>query len=458
MAIIAPSRDSVTTINEDGSRRFIHIASVTGRFTTWRLLVGVAIMVVYAALPWIPINGNPAVFLDIANRQFHLMGLTFVLQDLWVAFFLISGVGFSLFYITALAGRVWCGWACPQTVFLDIVHRIERFFEGDAPARQRLDRQPWTLMKTFRRGGKAITLFVFALLIAHVFISYFVSLPRLYAMMREGPTQHFGAFAFVFLVAGALWFNFAWFREQFCIVLCPYGRLQSALIDDHSMVIGYDVKRGEPRGKKGTEGAGDCIDCHRCVAVCPTGIDIRQGLQMECIGCAACVDACDSIMDKLQRPRGLVRYSSMNGLVGKATKIIRPRIILYTGLMALGALAMTFSLSTLSPATVTVTRMPGVSYILSPDGQVRNQYLVRVQNKRNQPQHFDLRVSAPVPVQVSESTAGLDIPAHGEQLTPLIIAVPRADFRGDFHLEVRAEIPGRGTVFRKNVPFIGPDK
>ncbi len=457
MPVVNPSRDSVTTINDDGSRRFIHTASVAGRFTTWRALVGLAIMVVYAGLPWIPINGNPAVFLDIVSRQFHLMGLTFVLQDLWVAFFLVSGVGFALFYLTALLGRVWCGWACPQTVFLDVVHRIERFFEGDAPAREQLDRSPWTLRKLLRRGGKMLTLAVFALLIAHVFISYFVSIPRLYSMMRQGPFENFGAFTFVFIVAAALWFNFAWFREQFCIVLCPYGRLQSALIDNHTLVIGYDPGRGEPRGKKGTAGAGDCIDCRRCVAVCPTGIDIRQGLQMECIGCAACVDACDAIMDKLERPRGLVRYSSMNGLVGKATKIVRPRIILYTGLMLLGATAMTFSLSTLRPATITVTRMPGVSYILA-EGQVRNQYLLRVQNKRNQPQHFNFSVSSPVPVQVSESDAGLDVPAHGEQLTPLIIALPRADFRGDFHLEVSADIPGRGTVFRKSVPFIGPDK
>jgi cytochrome c oxidase accessory protein FixG len=457
MPVLAPNRDNVTTINEDGSRRFLHPAQVRGRFTNWRSLVGVVLIAIYAALPWIPINGNPAVFLDLEHRQFHYFGLTFVLQDLWVGFFLVSGLGFSLFFVTALLGRVWCGWACPQTVFLDVVHRIEGWFEGDAPQQRRLDEQPWTFEKMLRRGGKQLAFGLLSFLIAHIFLSYFVSLPRLYRMMTQAPGENWTSFVFVFLVTGALWFNFAWFREQFCIVLCPYGRLQSALIDNHSMVIGYDSNRGEPRGKKGTPGAGACVDCLRCVQVCPTGIDIRQGLQMECIGCAACIDACDLVMDKLQRPRGLIRYSSLNGLMGKATKIIRPRIILYTVLMAMGAVAMTLSLSTLRPATITVTRMPGVSYILTEAG-VRNQYLVRVQNKRNQPQHFNLSVATSLPVQVSEIEGGVDVPAHGEQLTPLIVVLPRAEFHGPFKFEVVADIPGRGVIFRKAVPFIGPDK
>lgn len=457
MSAVAPSRESVTTINDDGSRRFIHVSSVTGRFSKWRTIVGLLLIAGYAGLPWIRINGNPAVFLDVLHRQFHILGLTFVMQDLWVAFFLVSGLAFSLFFATALLGRVWCGWACPQTVFLDVVRRIERWFEGDAPARDRLDRAPWTMGKIARRGGKSVAFGLFALAIAHIFLSYFVSIPELYHMMTSAPTEHWSAFLFVFAVGAGLWFNFAWFREQFCIVLCPYGRLQSALIDNHSMVIGYDTKRGEPRGKRGTPGAGDCVDCRRCVAVCPTGIDIRQGLQIECIACAACVDACDGIMEKLKRPRGLIRYTSLDGLLGKPTKIIRPRIILYTALMALGAIVMTISLSTLRPATITVTRMPGVSYVLA-DGMVRNQYLVRVQNKRNQPQHFNLHVVAPVPVTVSELASGVEVPALGEELTPLVVMQPQAAFQGAFKIEVSADVTGRGVVFRKLVPFIGPDK
>lgn len=250
MPLTTPTLESVTTIREDGSRRFIHPAGVHGRFTTWRAVFGLLVLLTYVALPWIPINGNPAVFLDIAHRQFHFFGLTFVMQDLWVAFFLVSGVGFTLFYVTALLGRVWCGWACPQTLFLDTIRRFERWIEGGAPEREKLDRMPWTLEKTLRRGTKQVVFALFALLIAHVFLSYFVSLPRLYQMMRHSPGENWSSFLFVFLIAAALWFNFAWFREQFCIVICPYGRLQSALIDNDSLVIGYDTKRGEPRGKK----------------------------------------------------------------------------------------------------------------------------------------------------------------------------------------------------------------
>ncbi|MES2307644.1 MAG: cytochrome c oxidase accessory protein CcoG, partial [Verrucomicrobiota bacterium] len=307
-----PSRESVTTINDDGSRRFVYPADVSGIFTLLRRIVGYSLIALYAALPWIPINGNPAVFLDLKENQFHLFGLTFVGQDIWLGFFVVSGVVFSLYYVTALLGRVWCGWACPQTVFLDhVVRRIERFVEGTAVERRTLASEPWNPRKIRLYAIKHILYFILAFVIAHVFLSYFISLPKLYRMMLVNPWENGTYFLQAMFVTGVLYFNFAWFREQFCIVLCPYGRFQSALIDDHSVIIGYDEKRGEPRGKVGTEGAGDCIDCLRCVQVCPTGIDIRQGLQIECIGCSNCVDACNEVMKKIDRPPGLIRYDSL---------------------------------------------------------------------------------------------------------------------------------------------------
>lgn len=455
MTLLVPNRDSVTTIADDGSRRFVHPADVRGRFTRWRTLAGLVLTAIYVGLPWLRINGNPAVFFDIANRQFHLFGFTLVTQDLWLAFFLISGLGFWIFFITALMGRVWCGWACPQTVFLDIIRRIERWIEGTAPRRRQLDRAPWTAEKTLRRGLKYAVFAAFALLLAHVFLSYFVSLPGLYSMMREAPGQHWGAFVFVFLMGAALWFDFAWFREQFCIVICPYGRLQSALIDAHSLVIGYDTRRGEPRGRKGTPGAGDCVNCLRCVQVCPTGIDIRQGLQMECIGCAACVDACDTVMEKIGRPRGLVRYTSLNALAGKATRIIRPRILLYTALMLLGAAALTAGLSTLHAATVSFTRMTGAPYFLD-DASVRNQFMLRVINKRNRAETFHVEfVGAPNEL-THTGAESIALPPLGEQVRPIVVSMPRGAVRAEFPVKVRVVSADGRTSIEKTLPFIGP--
>ena len=456
---VSPTLDSVTTIRDDGSRRFIHPATVQGRFTRMRAIAGLLLLAVYVALPWIPVGGHPAVFLDVEERRFHLFGLTFVTQDLWLAFFVITGVGFSLFYITSMLGRVWCGWACPQTVFLDIVRFIERTVEGDAAARRRLDDLPWTGEKTLRRGGKLLLIGVFAFLIAHVFLSYFVSIPRLYDMMRHSPREHWGAFLFVFAMTGALWFDFAWFREQFCIIMCPYGRIQSALTDDHTMIIGYDSQRGEPRGKRGTAGAGGCIDCRRCVQVCPTGIDIRHGLQLECIGCAACVDACDSVMQKIERPRGLIRYDSLNGLKRLPRKFIRPRVIAYTFLLLLGAAVMTYSFSTFKPATITLVRMTGAPSLLEGD-KVRNQFVIRVINKRDEPAAFRMDVlDAPAGVAVTGADAPFTVEPLGEKLMPVVLTFPREKMgagRGEFPVRIRVTGADGKLTLEKTATFLGP--
>jgi cytochrome c oxidase accessory protein FixG len=450
-----PTLESVTTINEDGSRRFIHPASVTGRFARWRTVMAIALTALYVVLPWIQINGNPALFLDLGQRQFHYFGLTFLGQDVWIAFFVLSGLGFCLFYVTALLGRVWCGWACPQTVFLDIARRIDRWCEGDAPARRRLDQSPWTLNKTVRRGAKHLLYFAFSFLLAHVLLSYFVSLPRLYGMMTHAPGENWAVFVFVFLITGALWFDLAWFREQFCIVLCPYGRLQSALIDSDSLVVGYDTKRGEPRGKLGTEGAGDCVDCLRCVHVCPTGIDIRQGLQMECIGCTACIDACDAVMTKLERPAGLIRYDSRRGFEGKATRWLRPRILLYTGLALLGAGALTAATSTLKSAAVGVTRVTGVPYAVEA-GVVRNQFFLRLLNKRNAPVTFQVEIAGgPASLRWSGVDGGVTVAPLGEEMRPLVLTLPRADLHAELPLRVIIR-SSDGTVMEKPITFLGP--
>lgn len=450
-----PNLDTVTTINDDGSRNFVHPADVKGRFTTLRAISGYIILAVYVLFPCIPINGYPAVFFDFAHRQLHLFGFTFLSQDFWLAFFLITGLGFTLFYVTALWGRIWCGWACPQTVLIEqIFRRIERLIEGDSRARRTLDNSAWTPDKVVKRSAKYFIFFLLAWIISHIFISYFVSMHDLMKMMQESPSENWGLFLFVMALTAALLFDFIWFREQFCIVLCPYGRLQSVLIDDDSVVIGYDKKRGEPRGKPSTEGTGDCVDCHRCVAVCPTGIDIRQGLQIECIGCSNCVDACDQIMDKLKRPRGLIRYDSAHGFDGQKTKVIRPRIILYTFLLVLGAVVMTLSLSTFKSATVTLVRAIGAPYYLTEEG-VRNQYLLRVFNKQTHPMTFNLRVAkGPTSLKTSGLEHSIEIPPLGEVKVNLTAVMPKGTYTGPFSFEV--ETVSEKFSNTQALPFLGP--
>jgi cytochrome c oxidase accessory protein FixG len=486
----APTVDSVTTIRADGSRRDIHPADVHGRFTISRRLVAWVLIAVYLLLPWIPVNGAPAVFLDVAERRFHFFGFTLAAQDMWLLFFGVSGLGFALFFLTALFGRLWCGWACPQTVFLEhVFRRIERWIDGDATQRRASAVAPLTAAKAVRAVIKHGLYFLVALLITHLFLAYFVSLPQLWAYMQEAPRENWAAFVFVFVAAGLLYFNFAWFREQLCIVICPYGRLQSAMTDDHSLVIGYDTKRGEPRGKLRTEdrvqktedrqagaqpasalssvlrppssgdaaAVGDCIDCNRCVQVCPTGIDIRQGLQLECIGCAACIDACDEVMTRVERPKGLIRYDSFVGLGGGRTRWIRPRILVYGVLLLVGATVAIYAFSTVRPANFLVYRMTGSAYFVD-KADVRNQFLVRIVNKRAVPATFTVHAAGLPAGAVQNGFAGtVTIPAMGEQVGPLVLTVNRRDYHGPFGFTVSVQDDARTFELARKVEFMGPD-
>lgn len=452
-----PSIDSVTSINEDGSRYFIHPADVSGFWTRWRRLSAWLLIGVFIALPTVQIGGHPAVFLDVLGRKFHLFGLTLMFQDLWLLFFLITGVGFTLFLITAIVGRIWCGWGCPQTVFLDhVFRRIERIIDGDAMARRKLEDAPWTLGKGFRRVLKHGIFFVLAAAIAHLFLSYFVSLPTLWTMMHQAPTENWKLFVFVFGLTGVMYFDFAWFREQFCIVLCPYGRLQSALIDDNSIVIGYDEKRGEPRGKAGTT-TGDCIDCRRCVQVCPTGIDIRQGLQLECIACEACIDACDEVMVRLHRPKGLIRHDSLNALAGKVTRFLRPRLVLYCFFALAGASVFLWATQQVKPVILSVVRMQGAPYIRDA-GVIRNNLYLRLANKRSGAHEYRIEIDSPVAGVVSTGATTHPIKLEGGQeiQEPLIVTVPDGEFRGVFDLTIRVVGESGLVESERKMPFLGP--
>ncbi|MEY5025103.1 MAG: cytochrome c oxidase accessory protein CcoG [Verrucomicrobiota bacterium] len=458
---IRPSLDSVTTFGTTGKRTTLYPSVSPGPFLNARTLVGVLLVGLFLSLPWIPIGGAPAVFLDVASQRFHLFGLTFLPQDLWLAFFIITGLGFTLFAITALWGRIWCGWACPLTVFLDLVRRVERWLEGNGPERKRFDTEPWGAGKILRRLLKHAAMGGLALVLAHGVLAYFVSLPSLGDMMRHSPSAHFRAFLLVSALTLLLWFNFAWFREQFCIVLCPYGRLQSVLTDEHSLVIGYDSRRGEPRSpvrsSPSHETRGDCIDCLKCVQVCPTGIDIRQGLQLECIGCAACLDACNGVMEKLDRPKGLIRYDSLAGLRGLPKKFWRPRIVLYSALILLGSTAFGLGLSTLRPAAVSLTRIPGPPYFLEGE-TLRNQFLLRIINKRSVPAQLRWHIEGPAPEGLAiQGALEETINRWDEALSPLVVTLPRRDWKPHAPLQLVITDADGKPIARKPLALLGPD-
>jgi cytochrome c oxidase accessory protein FixG len=457
-APLKPNRDTVTTIREDGSRPFVYTADAPGRFRRARRITAGLLIAVYLLLPWIPVGGYPAVFLDVAHRRFHLFGLTLAAQDLWLLFFLISGVGFGLFFITALLGRVWCGWACPQTVFLDHVFRVvERWIEGDAVTRRQLAAAPLTAGKMARKVLKHTLYIILSATIAHLFLAYYISIPTVWSMMRASPGENWASFVFIAAATGIMYFNFAWFREQLCIVLCPYGRLQSVLTDDNTLAIGYDWRRGEPRGRAGTAGSGDCIACDRCVHVCPTAIDIRQGLQLECIGCAACVDACDEVMGRLGRPKGLIRYDSLAALAGKTTRWIRPRTVLYGVFLLAGVCMASWGISGVRPAALSVTRMIGAPYYV--DGEiVRDQFLVRIVNKRTEPVSFRLSVRG---LPEGATAQGIDgtvaVGPLGEETHPLIIEKARGRGPANFPFRVAAGDAGGHFTIERGMQFLGPE-
>jgi cytochrome c oxidase accessory protein FixG len=421
-----PILQGSTALRSDGGRTFVVPADVNGRFWWRRRVIFTVLVAIYVALPWLQVGGHPAVFLDLAHRTFYLFGGTFNAQDFWMSFFLLSGIGFTLIVATALWGRVWCGYACPQTVFLDGLYRqIERLIEGPRNVRLKRDQAGFSLERALRKLLKHGAFVALSFLVAHVFLSYFTSLHGLFAMMKTGPLAHPEAFAWALGTTALMYFNFAWFREQLCIVICPYGRLQSVLTDPDTLVIGYDAQRGEPRGKLKEQGKGDCVDCGRCVVVCPTGIDIRNGLQLECIGCAACIDACDEVMDKVGRPRGLIRYDSQQGLTGKAKRFMRPRVYLYAFLGALGLTVAAASLRTHSPFEANLLRLSGAPFVLENEAtRVRNALELHLVNKRGEAVSFRLRANEAPGMDYVLAQRELTLEAMGSVRIPVFVSAP----------------------------------
>ncbi|HEU4566167.1 MAG TPA: cytochrome c oxidase accessory protein CcoG [Gemmatimonadaceae bacterium] len=417
------------TLNEDGTRRWIRPKPSHGKLHARRRVVAYALMVVFFLIPHLRIGGKPAILLDLPRRQFTLFGTTFLPTDTLLLMLLLASIIITIFLLTALFGRVWCGWACPQTVYMEFLFRpIERWLEGGRSGSLGLDRERRHFHP--RRLLKYAIYLGLALFLAHTFLAYFVGTEQLAVWVRRSPAEHPTSFFVMAFTTGLIFFDFAYFREQTCLVACPYGRLQSVLLDRQSLIVAYDVARGEPRmkGKARPEGAGDCIDCGACVLTCPTGIDIRDGLQMECIHCTQCADACDAVMEKIGKPTGLIRYSSQDSLAGRARHMLRPRVVLYPAALALFVGAFIYTLATKADADVTILRGLGAPYQVQAGDLVSNQIRVKIANRSSSDRAYHIAVAGAEGATVIAPENPLRVPAGETATTSLFVVLPEDAF------------------------------
>jgi cytochrome c oxidase accessory protein FixG len=440
-------------------RRKIYPRAVRGWFAAWRWALVWATQVVFYGGAWLTWNERQAVLFDIAHRKFYLFGLVFWPQDIIYLAVLLIVSALSLFLFTALAGRLWCGYACPQTVYTEIFLWIERRIEGDRNARMRLDEKGPLARKILLKTAKHAAWLALALWTGFTFVGYFTPIRDLFAGIASfsfGPWEGFWILFYGFATYG----NAGWMREQVCKYMCPYARFQSAMFDKDTLVITYDAKRGEPRGKnagkKAATAAGDCVDCGICVQVCPTGIDIRDGLQYECIGCAACIDGCDQVMDKVGRPRQLIRYTTTHALEGQPTRVLRPRVLVYAGILGALLAVAGVSLALRLPLKVDVIR-DRAAISREVEGEIENVYRLQIMNTEERARAYLISADGLPGLHVwGEGTTG--VPAAAARMVPVRLRIDAAQARpGTYHIEFTVATLGDAggpTVHEKSVFII----
>jgi cytochrome c oxidase accessory protein FixG len=474
MADAAEPREQIVWLYE--KQKKIYPRAVSGWFAGWRWTLVWATQLVFYGLPWLQWNDRQAVLFELASRRFYIFGFVLYPQDFIYLTALLLISAYALFLFTAVAGRLWCGYACPQTVYTEIFLWIERKFEGDRMKRMKLDAGPWTVEKLWRKGGKQAAWIAVALWTGFTFVGYFTPIKVLWT---EAMTLDFGPWEWfwVLFYALATYGNAGFLREQVCKYMCPYARFQSAMLDKDTLIVTYDAARGEPRGTRGRKTdlaaakLGHCIDCNLCVDVCPTGIDIRKGLQYECIGCAACIDVCQGVMDKMQYPRGLIRYDTQNGLQQQLSRsqewrrVLRPRVLIYSAILLVVSTAVLFSLVLRTPFKVDVVRDRAALARIVEDGRIENVYRLQIMNASERAQRYRIAVGGLSGVQLAGAgTEEVEVGAAAARWVPVAVQVaPEAAqaagagaHRIDFTITQQADADGQRWQRDERTTFIIP--
>ncbi|MEH6763331.1 cytochrome c oxidase accessory protein CcoG [Aequorivita antarctica] len=460
-------RDSIGTVTEEGKRAWVYPKKPSGKLYQYRKYVSYFLLAFLFAAPFVKINGNQFLLFNVLERRFNIFGFPFWPQDFYLfVIMMIIGVVFIIFF-TAAFGRIFCGWICPQTIFMEMVfRRIEYWIDGDRGAQIRLAKQKWNAEKIRKRVLKWIVFFIISFLIANIFLAYFIGSDRLLQYVFEGPLDHISTLISLFVFTAVFYFIFAWFREQVCIIACPYGRLQGVLLDNKSIIVAYDHKRGEKevgraKFKKNEDreasGKGDCIDCFQCVNVCPTGIDIRNGTQLECVNCTACIDECDSIMEAVNLPKGLIRYASEENIEKKAPFKFTPRLKGYVAVLVILIGVLTGMLFLRSDVEANILRLPGQLYEHKADNIISNVFTYKLLNKTTKNiENIHFKLKSPKGTIHAVKQGEIIVPAQNLAEGTLFIEINNSVLSGDKNRAVIEVYSGKDLIETTSVTFLGP--
>jgi len=456
-------RNSIGTVDEKGKRLWVYAKKPSGHYHRLRIVVTIVLLSLLFAGPFIRIHGQPLLLLNIFERKFVILGQAFWPQDfVLLAITLITFFVFIILF-TVVFGRIWCGWMCPQTLFMEMVFRkIEYWLEGDANEQRRLNDGPMTGNKLWRKGVKHLLFISISILIAHTAMAYLIGTKDTFNIISHSPSEHMASFIGLVAFTGIFYSVFAYFREQACIAVCPYGRLQGVLLIKDSIVVAYDWLRGEPRGKikKSADAEivkGDCIDCKLCVHVCPTGIDIRNGTQLECVNCTACIDACDEVMLKIDKPKGLIRFASYNSIQNGIQKLFTPRVISYSVVLIALLGLLSFTLATRSNVEMNVFKVPGTLYQRGEDGMISNLYNIEFVNKTFSDLPIEVKVESPTEaILVKADSRPIVVPAEGLLKSVYFIRIPQERIMHAKTIVYLGIYQDHELIEKVKVTFIGP--